>query len=161
MIDDDAVVCLKCGCLVGGQIKPNKPTAKPTTPAVSNALDAKISFLDWLPLALGVIAIVSAIVKSVLMFDILYNLFNDISDYTHDLKYSLSRFTTLYWWFSHDDYLGISTLFCMPPAGALAIFMAIPGLKKQNKLPAIFGLVLGALSLIVPIIARLCLLIID
>ncbi len=49
----------------------------------------------------------------------------------------------------------------MPPAGALAIFMAIPGLKKQNKLPAIFGLVLGALSLIVPIIARLCLLIID
>lgn len=145
MIDDDAVVCLKCGCLVGGQIKPNKPTAKPTTPAISNALDAKISFLDWLPLALGVIAIVSAIVKSILMLGVLLEFFATVS-----------RF-----YFSYDDYLRISTLFCMPPAGTLAIFMAIPGLKKQNKLPAIFGLVLGALSLIVPIIARLCLLIID
>ena len=129
MIDDDAVVCLKCGCLVGGQIKPNKPTAKPATPAISNALDAKITFLDWLPLALGVIAIVSAIAKSILMFDIF------------------------------GGYTFITTLFCMPPAGALAIFMAIPGLKKQNKLPAIFGLVLGALSLLIPLIARLCLLI--
>lgn len=159
MIDDDAVVCLKCGCLVGGQIKPNKPTAKPATPAISNALAAKITFLDWLPLALSIIAIVSAIVKSILMFDVLYGSFNDISDYTRGLKHSLSRFTTLYWWFRYNDYLRISTLFCMPSAGALAIFMAIPGLKKQNKLPAIFGLILGALSLLIPLIARLCLLI--
>lgn len=145
MIDDDAVVCLKCGCLVGGQIKPNKPTAKPATPAISNALDAKITFLDWLPLVLGVIAIVSAIVKSILMFDILG-------------KQLLAK-SYYYYYFVYNDYLRISTLFCMPSAGALAIFMAIPGLKKQNKLPAIFGLVLGALSLLIPLIARLCLLI--
>lgn len=143
MIDDDAVVCLKCGCLVGEQIKPNKPTAKPATPAISNALDAKITFLDWLPLALGVIAIVSAIVKSILMLGVLLEFFANVS-----------RFYS-----SYVDYLRVSTLFCMPPAGALAIFMAIPGLKKQNKLPAIFGLVLGALSFLIPLIARLCLLI--
>lgn len=158
MIDDDAVVCLKCGCLVGGQIKPNKPTAKSTTPAVSNALDEKTTFFDWLPLALGVIAIVSAIVKSILMFDILYNLFNDISDYTLRLKDKiLSEIDPyFYLYFYSGDYFRISTLFCMPPTSILAIFMAIPGLKKQNTLPAIFGLALGALGLLVPIIARMC-----
>ena len=120
---DEAVVCTKCGCLVGQPNKQPRPQKNVTT--VTKIVEADSTKSGWIPLTLGILALISTVINY---------LFYILAD---NLLFTLT---------------GVCSAAGLGCCALLAIITGIKHLSANIKVLPILGLAFGGVSLVANVV---------